>query len=233
MPAQLIKDLESSLSTPRLSRYRPNDASPANVDLETLVNYFWNLALAEALYCSLGAVEVALRNTIHTSLSAHFGTPIWYDQTGMLDEYQRREVGDAKVRIAKANPVTPDRVVGALTFAFWVTILSSPYDARLWRAASGSTLRAAFPYVRKSDRPRFKIHRRYNEIRELRNRVSHHEPLFDDTRLQRRHQDILWGIHWINPKLRQVVERLDRFPDVYANGRARVEAELKAHLDMP
>lgn len=230
MIAQLIADLEPSLSLPRMNRYR--SASPLNAsELDMLTNYVWNMALADALYCSLGAVEIALRNTIHNSLSNHFGASNWYDQTGILDQFQIDDLAEAKRKIArKQRAVTSDRVVGELTFGFWVTILSRTYDARLWRVSNAATLRAAFPYVQKSRRQRATIHQRYNEIRELRNRVSHHEPLFDDARLLRRHQDILWGIHWINPSLRQLVERLDRFPHVYQHGRAEVEAALKLHL---
>lgn len=213
-------------------RYRPT-APSADPDLDTVVNYFWNMALADALYCSLCAVEIALRNTIHTSLSRHFGASNWYDQTAILERHQQDELAGAKQRIARRQQsLTADRVVGELTFGFWVTLLSRTYDARFWRATHAATLRTAFPNVQKSRRQRGTIHQRYNEIRELRNRVSHHEPLFDDSRLKRRHEDVLWGIHWINPELRRVIERFDRFPDVHQNGRARLEAEIRSHVGL-
>ncbi len=228
---RLVRELEMCLSKPRITRYRPSSAT-TDPNFDTLVNYFWNIALADALYCSLNAVEIVLRNSIHLALSDRLGTPEWYDTLRMLEPYQQAELENAKRKIAASgSPVTPDRVVAGLTLGFWVTILSSPYDSRFWQAKNARTLRTAFPNVRSVDRQRSRIHRRYNEIRVLRNRVSHHEPLFDDPRLGRRHRDVMWAIHWINPTMRTIVERLDRFPTVYRSGRSLVEADLRLHLE--
>ena len=80
--------------------------------METAVNYLWNVALAESLFCSLNAVEVALRNGLHNALTQHFGTAVWYDQTGILDPVQRKSVQSVKKRIAEhGDLVTSDRVV--------------------------------------------------------------------------------------------------------------------------
>ncbi len=69
MVAQFLRELEPSLSGTRLHRYLDAAGDP----LQTAVNYFWNMALAESLYCSLNAVELALRNGMHSSLTQHFG----------------------------------------------------------------------------------------------------------------------------------------------------------------
>lgn len=84
MVAQFLVSLQPSISTARLRRYR----SPTGDDLETAVNYLWNIQLAESLYCSLGAVEVALRNALHETLTQRFGTPAWYNQKGLLEDNQ-------------------------------------------------------------------------------------------------------------------------------------------------
>lgn len=227
MVTQFLADLAPSLSSARLQRYQ----SAAGDDLETAVNYLWNMALAEALYCSLNAVEIALRNTLHDTLTAHFGVPHWCDRSGMLEPYQAQEVASMKQRIANhGNPVTPDRIVSELSFGFWVTILFRPYDARLWQAQRAAPLRQAFPRVPKRDRQRVTIHARYNAIRELRNRVFHHEPLFDDQRLRQRHRDVYSAIYWINPKLVDHIKPFDHFPGVDDHGRGSIEANLKAYL---
>jgi hypothetical protein len=189
------------------------------------------MALADSLHCCIGAVEVAFRNTIHTTLSNHFGTPTWYLQTGIMDPDQQQQLTSAMSKIAfQKKPVTPDRVVGEMTFGFWVTILSRNYEARLWRANRSETIKLAFLHVPKRIRKRGSIHEHFNQIRALRNRVSHHEPLFDDVKLPQRHQAILDGISWIDPELRRLVYRFDRFPDVYANGRSRIEIQINAHV---
>ena len=45
MVAQMVVDLYGSLSRPRLEAYRPTGGS----DLDMVVNYFWNIDLAEAI----------------------------------------------------------------------------------------------------------------------------------------------------------------------------------------
>lgn len=227
MVSQLLADLEPTISVARFRRYQ----SATGDDLETAVNYLWNLALAESLYRALNAVEIALRNTIHNTLTAHFGVPTWYDRRGLLEPYQANEVTSMKRRIVNhGNPVTPDRIVSELNFGFWVTILSRNYDARFWQASRQATMRRAFPRVPKRDRQRVVIHAQFNAIRELRNRVFHHEPLFDDSLLHQRHSDVYRAIHWINPRMADHTKPFDRFPDVYHQGRAKVEDNLKAHL---
>jgi len=177
MVSQFLAELQPSLSAPRLQRY----ADPSGDPLQVALGYLWNVALAESLYCSLNAVELALRNGPHSSLTQHFGRPDWYDGHGILDGGQRGQVEKAKKTIAAyGDTVTPDRVVSQVTFGFWVTILSRNYDARLWSANNAAPLKNAFLRLPKNQRQRHMLHTRYNHIRELRNRVMHHEPLFDD-----------------------------------------------------
>ena len=230
MDAQLLASIEPSLSTARLHRYQ----SPTGVPLETAVNYLWNIELCEAFYYSLHAVEIALRNGLHRSLTQHFGIPQWYDGQGILEPDQKRTVQLVKDRIQRrGDSVTPDRVVSELTFGFWVVLLSRPYDARLWTANSAGNLKHVFMRIPKRQRQRQVIHQRYNSIRELRNRVMHHEPLFDDHILRQRHGEVYQALHWLNPRMVDVVEWYDRFPDIYMHGKGRVEAKLKAELGIP
>jgi len=224
---RFLAELEPSISSARLQRYR----SQSGDDLETAANYLWNVALAESLFCSLNAVEVALRNALHVTLTQHFGTPAWFDRRGLLEEAQRANILQVKQRIQNyGDSVTPDRIVSELTFGFWVVILSRNYDARLWQGQNAAPLKNAFLRIPKNKRQRQTIHQQFNEIRELRNRVFHYEPIFDDKRLNSRHGEIKRGLHWLNPKMVDVLEWYDRFPEVYAHGRASVEAKLRTEL---
>lgn len=227
MVSQFLTDLRPTISAARFQRYQ----SATGDDLETVVNYLWNMALAEAFYCSLNSVEIALRNGLHDTLTTHFGTPGWYDQKGLLDQNQVDDVNAVKKRIRRdGESVTPDRVVSELNFGFWVTILSRNYNARLWQGQNAAPLRQAFPRIPKQFRQRQPIHQHYNAIRELRNRVFHHEPLFDDRILRQRHGEINRGIGWISPRLLAWVKEVDRFPHVYYKGRHEAETTLKQHL---
>lgn len=74
MVAPYVAHLESLVSQPRLERERPQNSD----DLETAINYLWNVALSEALLQGLSAVEVGLRNSVHRGLTAELGTEYWF-----------------------------------------------------------------------------------------------------------------------------------------------------------
>jgi hypothetical protein len=227
---QFVAGIEQSISSARLQRYQSNPFD----SLETVINYFWNIALAESLYCSLNMVEIALRNGLHNALAHQFGTPTWYDRAGLLEWRQAVEVRKTKARIAaRGDLVTSDRVVSELTFGFWVTILSRPYDSRLWSSWKASPLKTAFVRIPRSLRQRQHIHQHYNAIRELRNRVFHHEPIFDDQLLDQRHDGVKRGLYWLNPEMVNCLEYYDRFPDVLRSGRTSIEGTLKLKLNIP
>lgn len=57
MVSKFLTDLQPTISAARFQRYQ----SSTSDDVETIVNYMWNMALAETLHCSLNAVEIALR----------------------------------------------------------------------------------------------------------------------------------------------------------------------------
>jgi hypothetical protein len=116
----------------------------------------------------LHGLEVAIRNSMHDQLSAHFATPRWYT-VAPLSSYSLDKV-HAAVRDAGGSNASPGKVVAELMFGFWTDLAAQRYHWSLWQPC----LSAAFPGVRLA-RP--VIHRRLEDIRWLRNRVAHHEPI--------------------------------------------------------
>lgn len=76
-------------------------------------------------------------------------------------------------------------------------------------------------------RTRANLAQRFNEVRKLRNRIFHHEPIWYWP-LKQKHERILEAIHWIEPAMVDLISTVDRFPDVYADGIAPIEAKLNA-----
>src|SRR4051812_5781385 len=214
---QFIAELKASISEPRLERYRrPADAS----DLDMLSNYYWNMALADALLCSLGVVEILLRNSIHNTLSDFFGRRDWYDGAGLLEEKQIQQRDEARQHVeSRGKAVTPERMVSNLTFGFWVTLLSGNYNDRFWRPNKSENLRRAFPNVPKKNRQRGDIQNKYYRANNLRNLGSHHEPIFDQASLLDDYRRAYEAIEWIDPTMVVKTQLFDRFPDVHTNGR--------------
>lgn len=84
-------DLERGVSRPRLAKYRPQNGT----DLETAVNYFWNIELSEALYPGFAALEITLRSGIHEVLTAREGADMWF--RSLLEPRQLKTFADAYV----------------------------------------------------------------------------------------------------------------------------------------
>jgi hypothetical protein len=171
IPAHLDA-LRLVISDPRLNNYR---ASPEEHEIDLLARYVWNVALSEAFHPTLHCVEIALRNTMHNTLSAAHGAQ-WYDVTGVLIEHWALdEVKKAKQKLTGMNrPHDPGRVVAELDFGFWTSLLSKRYARS---SATPSTqhplwpilIAAAFPNMLQAQRNpssgRGRLSARYIDIR--------------------------------------------------------------------
>jgi hypothetical protein len=83
------------------------------------------------------------------------------------------------------------------------------YDATLWRGA----LYKAF--LAEGGKPRSIVHGRFNAIRRFRNRVAHHEPIFDRALLQI-HDEIIGAIRWMCRETASWAAYHSRFEEVQA-----------------
>ena len=205
-------DLAASLSPERLSTY----LRAARGDRERALRlYTWNTAMSAAFYGPLQGLEVALRNAVHRQLGGCYGAD-WYDNpaaglnAGCLERIQR-----AKADVDRAGAsIDPPRVVAELSFGFWISLLGSggrtdptgrkaDYERTLWRPA----LRGAFAFCETLTRKQ--AHGPLNDLRTLRNRIAHHEPIFA-RRLEEDYESILEVTGWISPGTRAWIERCSR-----------------------
>jgi hypothetical protein len=218
--ATYVANLERLVSRPRLERFRPTNRN----DLETAVTYLWNVALSEALMQGLAAVEVGLRNTVHSTMTDHVGTEYWFQS--ILKEAEMNEVHDKWTTLSKRHkkPPTPGKIIAELMFGFWPPLFSNHYHDLWWK--NGAVLfKAAFPNIPAGLPPHPSIvlkdiYERVDACQKLRNRVMHHEPIFGGlVRLNRPilplpdiHQYIVDLLTWIHSDLVLSLAVVDRFP---------------------
>lgn len=72
---------------------------------------------------------------------------------------------------------TTGKVIAELKFAFWVSMYTGRHDGRLWNPY----LRREYPNIPAAmitSAARDKIHKTTDKVRDLRNRIAHHEPIF-------------------------------------------------------
>lgn len=201
--------------------------------MQMAVNYFWNIELSEALYPGLAALEVTLRSSVHEALTSRDGTEMWFRT--QLEPGQLREYADAYlnlVRDLKGQRPKSGQIVAQLTFGFWTTLLSQPYHQSLWTPHKSALLRAVFPYLPRIPNNRQFVHQRYNNLRLLRNRVMHHEPILYRQNLFQEWEGMMESIGWISPTTRDSVLAIDHFDDSFHNCKARSEAALRQRFNL-
>lgn len=212
-PTISLAAVTRGLSEARLEAYRTHPAEP----LEALLGrYRWNAALSMALHPALGLLEVALRNALHRAIAGLYGTDAWYDLTSVaLAPSEQKSIAQAKDELRKKQkPEESDRVVAELNLGFWVGLLSTKYEQQLWP----KLLKIAFPYIPRSVRTRATVCGRFQEIRHLRNRVSHHEPIYKSKNLIQRYEDIEEAIGWMVPPLVTLLPIGDDFRVIFSRG---------------
>jgi CRISPR-associated endonuclease Cas1 len=180
-----FQQVESILSPERLDAYRQDGAAPAI----TLARYLWNMALCEALYSPLQIAEIALRNALHGCLSTRFGGAGWYDVIASLPVWQQRQLSEARQKLlAERKLVTPGRMVAELHFGFWTGFFNKSHAGT---GLGHALARLAFAHAPRPERDLKKLDARWKRIRDLRNRIFHHERIIHWKDLGAQHSSIV------------------------------------------
>lgn len=193
--------------------------------------YLWNIGLAIALQYSLNVLEIGLRNEIHRAAvkiikkdgrEFEFDRiPSWLDAVpSMLLDTEQEKVDRAKRDLGShPDTQTEGHLISKLDFGFWVALCRHSYadvrgeGPRLWPRALDMTFRS-----RPSDvTTKSQVYHRFNRIRSFRNRVAHHEPIWDRDYLDE-HDHILESVRWMSPRMAEVLTRLSPAPGVFKAG---------------
>lgn len=219
----LYQVVKTAVSQERLEAYRLKGDS----DLDLLTRYNWNICASEALYPSLHNLEVAFRNSLHSAISAKYGTANWmWSDPPVSRQEEKDQVAKAEdTLIRHRKRIEPPRMVAELTFGFWTSLLNRRYERVLWPGL----LKDVFPFLPARVRRRDFVSARFENIRRLRNRTFHNEPIWRRPLVQD-HAEILEAIGWIDPQLQILTQAYDRFAVVHTNTflsqlRARVEQQ--------
>jgi len=226
MNPNFFDKIQPALAAERLDAYRQDQAAPQ----VALARYLWNMALCESLYSPLQMIEIALRNALQRSLESHFRSPHWFDVPAcwhMLTSTQQDQINGAKQNLQRQNKsLTPGRIVSELTFGFWTAFFNK--RAAQNRDAIRITARA-FHGAPKSQRDIRSMNRRLTLIRELRNRVFHHERIIHWADLDSRHAAIMETLGWISSELQELAIVLNRFPVTRMAGTQPWIGKLRRH----
>lgn len=226
-PLVSVGALQRALSKPRLAAYGDPAADPVG----TTTKYLWNLSLASAIQPALHTLEVTFRNEIYRVSKqilkidrrsfSHRGIDSWLDaEPTWLETHEQEKVNRAKASLGNdARSQTEGHLVSKLDLGFWTALCRQPYAD--WRAAGPRlwprTLNFAFQHRPADVSTQSQIHTRFNSIREFRNRVAHHEPIWDRDYLGH-HERIVDSIGWMNPSVAEAVRITSPAPAAYTAG---------------
>ncbi|MHA6805950.1 hypothetical protein [Salinifilum ghardaiensis] len=157
--------------------------------------------------------EVVLRNVLASRLSERHAaagrTGSWLEDTAReLDGRAREDIAKARQRVCtKGKPESDGQVLSELGFGFWRFLLAKRYTA-LWPDLAGG-----FPHA--PDRARTTIERPVINLHEFRNRLAHHERIWNHP-LKERHDEITALLSYIDEALVGWVAAGCRVPSVLA-----------------
>lgn len=214
--------LVSLFSQERLKNYGYGE------DSETLVldRYKWNIALSEALYPSLSLLEVALRNRIDGAFIEMFGQD-WLDENSenwvrtqrMIQNNFPNPERDAIVRakqslIRNGQAVTHAKLLAELNFGFWVNLFKAHYHPLFWQKKSkpmGKVFRGT-PKL-----PPKEAFDQLQRVKNLRNRIAHHEAIWRKTGLYQDYVTICKLLKALEPALSEIASDMDRFSEIWSH----------------
>ena len=133
-----------------------------------LALYDANARVSAAFFESIHYLEVGLRNAINDAVTARLD-PEWLTTGSPVLTANSRGVVATAQRHAGGPDASRDKVIAELPFGFWWSLLADEYNRRLWQPA----LRHAF----EGSVRRRVLHAGLDEVRRLRNRIAHHEPI--------------------------------------------------------
>jgi hypothetical protein len=217
--------IAESLSVERLGSYGQRDQAD---QCTILARYLWNMAVCESLYSPLQLCEVGLRNAIHQRLTELYG-PAWYESPDFsITDWGRYEVEKAKAKLIGQNvQSSPASIVAELQFGFWTHLFQDHYESRT--DFLPRSIKHVFLNLPKSQHNRKQIKRTLDDIRDLRNKVFHHERVVHWTDLKDKHQIMLEVIRWTGSELHELAVTLDRFTPIYSAGIDPWKEKIRQH----
>lgn len=207
--------------------------------------YDWNIDMAAALFRDIGRLEIPLRNVLDMRLiqiAKRQGLAPWTKSESaeelaqawgvpcirtIRDSFETLETARKRVRseLKKRNNKHPalanadllhDHIVPGLTFGFWRFLLVRLLHDTLWKGG----LEHAFKPTLTQKPNRNSLYDCIVRIHVLRNRIAHHESVFDQ-KPEGRFQDILTVAGHIDWDLREDIKAKSQVPTLIAERKAK------------
>jgi len=187
------------ITSDRLSSYQ--NIFSANNDLELAGAYLWNLQVASVMYPLICSVEISLRNSVNHALTQDLGKFWWkknklhfksfvspahsepFPVKAVKQNFSRateQVKKDKKNRYQITNAIAKhDEIIAKTEFSTWQYLLDQEFMGNnlIWPKNLGKVFFGSWPHAKASNTLQF-AHDSTKIVREFRNRIVHHEPVW-------------------------------------------------------
>lgn len=170
-----LHELPNIFSAPRFATYLAEKGGDRVAALEL---YQWNLELSCCFLAPLQVCEVSIRNAIAEAIELTYGANWPYDRSFEISlPNPPRTYSPRGNLLQHRNEPTAGKIIAELKFVFWERMFTARHDNTIWNAH----LHTVLPHVdatKTVQEVRREAYETLNDIRDLRNRIAHHEPIF-------------------------------------------------------
>ena len=212
---------QHTITFERLKRY---ETAAISMNIDPITLYMLNIRLSEALYPALALFEVALRNKINYAISQNI-TSDWFSNERLLKQKEIEAINKARTALkTKKKPIERNNLLAELSMGFWVGLFKKEYKPAIWNKSN--LFEDVFPHfnIKSHDRVAT-IHPKLQAINKLRNRIAHHEAIFDwekDPNIY--YNDIITILNWLDPALTSQLISICRFNQVWREFKAQTQS---------
>lgn len=184
---------------------------------QAFARYQWNVQLAEAMLPSLNYLEVGLRNRLNVVLVRYYGANWLVERSPLLLSAEQNRIlddmCDRHIREKHRLPVHDD-YVAQMSFGFWSAYFHKRFDPVIWHKKNA--LEIIFPEMILAQRTRKLIQPQLLMVKDLRNRIAHHEPVWNARpNIMDIHRICHDLIAAMSPEAAELLRQIDRLPQVW------------------
>jgi len=215
-----VADFRTAISEPKFAKYL---IAYGNNDRMARRLYMWNIELSSAFWGPISVLEVMLRNAVHDAMRKG-QNDAWWEQANLAShERDSLDTTIRKLREKYREEPTPDDVVGETSLGFWVGLIGGgiprdplySYEVAFWQ----TRIKWAFPNLGAVSRKQ--LHDELQRIRALRNRIAHHEAIFNAPHEQLR-DSIVSIAGYMSAEMAPLIAQSHRIDEVLAGKRASI-----------
>lgn len=170
--------IKNALSAARIGTYETATTAVSSLK-GALALYAWNSQVSAAMLSPLHMCEVVIRNAVSDALTAEYGDRWPWESSfeGSLPTTGKFNMRAHLVAQRKGKPTT-GKVIPELSFKFWEKMFTGRFDFQIWNKHLANVMPNLDPSW-STQVARGKINQDLFTIRGLRNRIAHHEPIFN------------------------------------------------------